>query len=41
MKKLKKRNPYALAALSRKAGRHKDKKKAKAKRACRGRVDAI
>lgn len=36
----KKRNPYALAALSRKAGRHRDKKKEKNKKACRGKADA-
>jgi hypothetical protein len=33
---MKKRNPYALAALSRKAHRQKDRKKEANKKACRG-----
>lgn len=39
VKKDKIRNLYALAALQRKAGRHKDKKKEQAKKACRERIE--
>jgi len=39
MSKPKKRNPFALAALSRKARKHKDKKKEKNKKKCRGKVE--
>lgn len=35
----KRRDPYALAAKMRKAGRHKDRKKAANKKACRKAVD--
>jgi len=35
---MKKRNPIALAGLSRKAVRHKDRKKEKRKKACRKKV---
>jgi len=38
MKTLKKRNPFALIALLRKAGRHKDRKKERNKKACRGKI---
>lgn len=39
MKTTKKRNPYALVALMRKAGRHRDRKKEANKRKCRKQVD--
>jgi hypothetical protein len=37
-KKIKERNWITVAAIQRKAGSHKDRKKEQSKRACRGKV---